>query len=120
MSESNQIKQELVKRLGQRNATIGIVGLGYVGLPLVLRFCEVGYKVIGFDIDESKIDLLMQGKSYIEHISSASVGEARKAGFEATTDFSRAGEADALVSGTALPPPEPVFPRYVEPATAAE
>ncbi len=97
MSESNQIKQELVQRLGQRSATIGIVGLGYVGLPLVLRFCEVGYKVIGFDIDESKIDLLMQGKSYIDHISSASVGEARKAGFEATSDFSRAGEADALI-----------------------
>ena len=93
----NHIKQDAVKRFEDRSATIGIVGLGYVGLPLVLRFCEVGYKVIGFDIDESKIDLLSQGKSYIDHISSAGVAEARKAGFEATADFARAGEADALI-----------------------
>ncbi|MBX3598216.1 MAG: nucleotide sugar dehydrogenase [Rhizobiaceae bacterium] len=91
------MKQELVRRFNERTATIGIVGLGYVGLPLVLRFCEVGYKVIGFDIDRSKIDLLEQGKSYIDHIKSASVAQAREAGFEPTTDFSRASEPDALI-----------------------
>ena len=47
---------------------IGIVGLGYVGLPLMLRYCEVGYRVIGFDIDQTKVDALRAGKSYIEHI----------------------------------------------------
>ncbi len=87
----------LINKLQEKKAVIGIVGLGYVGLPLMLRYCEVGYKVIGFDIDQSKIDALSQGKSYIEHISASSIKEAVERGFEATTDFSRAAEADALI-----------------------
>ncbi len=80
-----------------KNAVIGVVGLGYVGLPLMLRYIEVGYKVIGFDIDQSKVDKLSQGKSYIEHISEVSIRDAVKSGFEATTDFKRVSEADALI-----------------------
>jgi len=91
------IKQQVLNRIADKSAVIGIVGLGYVGLPLMLRFAEVGYKVLGFDIDKSKVDALMAGKSYIEHISAASIAEARGRGFEATTDFSRAGEADTLI-----------------------
>ncbi|KJV28876.1 hypothetical protein VI06_11360, partial [Aquitalea magnusonii] len=84
------IKQQLLNRIADKSAVIGIVGLGYVGLPLMLRFAEVGYKVLGFDIDQSKVDALMAGKSYIEHISADSIATALERGFEATTDFSRA------------------------------
>jgi UDP-N-acetyl-D-glucosamine dehydrogenase len=80
-----------------RAAVIGIVGLGYVGLPLMLRYAHAGFKVLGFDIDEHKVDKLNRGESYIEHISTKSVREACSRGFEATNDFSRAPEADALI-----------------------
>lgn len=91
------MKTAFLNRIADKSAVIGIVGLGYVGLPLMLRFAEVGYKVLGFDIDQSKVDALHAGKSYIEHISADSIASARAAGFEATTDFSRAPEADALI-----------------------
>ena len=89
--------EQLIYKFDKRTAIIGIVGLGYVGLPLVLRFAEVGFRMIGIDIDSDKTDRLNQGQSYIEHISTQSVAEARKKGFEATTDFSRASEPDALI-----------------------
>jgi len=88
---------ELIEKLDRKTAKIGIVGLGYVGLPLMLRYCEVGYKVIGFDIDQSKVDALRGGRSYIEHISAVSIEDATKRGFDPTTDFSRAREVDALI-----------------------
>ncbi len=91
------IKQQLLNRIADKSAVIGIVGLGYVGLPLMLRFAEVGYKVLGFDIDQSKVDALMAGQSYIEHISADSIATALERGFEATTDFSRVPEADTLI-----------------------
>lgn len=91
------IHKNLLKKLSSKTATIGIVGLGYVGLPLMLRYVEVGYKVIGFDIDQSKVDILSAGRSYIEHISGSAILQAVKKGFEATTDFSRAAEVDALI-----------------------
>lgn len=90
-------KQVLLDKIASKNAVIGIVGLGYVGLPLMLRFAEVGYRVLGFDIDRSKVDALNAGKSYIEHIAADKIASARSQGFEATTDFSRAGEADTLI-----------------------
>jgi UDP-N-acetyl-D-glucosamine dehydrogenase len=87
----------LLQRLRDKQAVIGIVGLGYVGLPLVLRFAEVGYKVVGFDIDESKVSSLNAGRSYIEHIHPDTIRAATDAGFQPTTDFSRAREVDALI-----------------------
>ena len=90
-------KQQLIEKLKNKNAIIGIVGLGYVGLPLMLRYSEVGYRVLGFDIDADKVNSLSQGKSYIEHISSESIAQSLTQGFEATADFSRASEADALI-----------------------
>lgn len=75
----------------------GIIGLGYVGLPLALRFAEVGIRVLGFDIDQSKVDAIHAGRSYIKHIGDAAVANARTNGFYATTDFSRASEVDALI-----------------------
>ena len=84
-------------KLKNKEAVIGIAGLGYVGLPLMLRYASVGCKVIGIDIDIAKVDLLNAGKSYIEHIASDSIASACKSGFEATTDFSRACDCDALI-----------------------
>lgn len=91
------MKSQLLSRLQSKQATIGIVGLGYVGLPLMLRYAQAGYKVIGFDIDPKKIESLRSGKSYIGHIADASVREALSRHLEATADFSRAGVADALI-----------------------
>ena len=88
---------DLIRKLKEKSAVIGIVGLGYVGLPLILRYAEVGYKVIGFDIDQRKVDSLRNGQTYIEHIPSQAIEIAVANGFEATTDFSRAREADALI-----------------------
>lgn len=87
----------LINKLNDKSAVIGIVGLGYVGLPLVLRFTEVGYKVIGLDIDEEKVAALAAGTSYIEHLTSDRIASALRGGFEPTVDFSRAAEADALI-----------------------
>lgn len=91
------MKKQLIDRLENKLAIIGVLGLGYVGLPLMIRYVEVGYKVIGIDIDQKKVDLLNQGKSYIEHISSGKIKESLDKGFEATTDFSRASEVDTLI-----------------------
>jgi len=87
----------LVNQLNSCSATIGILGLGYVGLPLLIRYAEMGYKVIGIDIDQDKVNDLNQGKSYIRHIPSKEVQSALSHGFEATSDFARAAEADALI-----------------------
>lgn len=91
------MKQALIDKLNDKSAVIGIVGLGYVGLPLVLRFTEVGYKVVGLDIDARKTERLNRGESYIEHIPHDDIARARAAGFEAVTEFTRASECDALI-----------------------
>ena len=87
----------LIARLDSRHAVIAVVGLGYVGLPLSLRYAEAGFRVLGIDIDVSKVNKLNEGASYIAHIVPATVAAARARGFEATSDFSRAAEADALI-----------------------
>jgi len=88
----------LIARFQDRKATIGIVGLGYVGLPLAFTAVGAGFSVLAFDIDEAKVDLLRSGKSYLKHIDASQLRiglEERR--FDATTDFSRAGEPDALI-----------------------
>jgi UDP-N-acetyl-D-glucosamine dehydrogenase len=97
MRSAASVKDALVANLNDRTARIGIIGLGYVGLPLTLRFAELGYRVLGFDIDERKVARLSKGESYIERISGEVIGRALKQGFEATTDFSRCAEVDALI-----------------------
>lgn len=87
----------LIEKLNNRSALIGIIGLGYVGLPLMLRFVDTGYRVLGFDIDSAKVDALNKGRSYIERISNELIGSACNKGFTATTDFSRSKEPDALI-----------------------
>lgn len=91
------MEKSLIQKMENKSAVIGIVGLGYVGLPLMLRYSEVGYKVIGLDIDASKTEKLNSGLSYIEHIPSQAIAVAVGKGFEATTDFSRSTECDALI-----------------------
>ncbi len=88
---------QLIEKLNSKSAIIGIVGLGYVGLPLAIRYAEVGYKVIGLDIDPKKPKYIAQGRTYIEHIPGAAIQGATQKGFEATTDFTRASQADALI-----------------------
>jgi UDP-N-acetyl-D-glucosamine dehydrogenase len=88
---------QLIGLLEDRRAVVGILGMGYVGQPLALRYAELGYKVIGFDIDAEKVADLNAGRSHIEHISDADIRRANAAGLECTTDFSRAAEADALI-----------------------
>ena len=77
---------------------IAIVGLGYVGLPLSLQFAKSGSSVLGFDVDQAKADALNKGESYIKHIAAADVAAMRSnESFEATTDFKRIKEADAVI-----------------------
>ena len=95
--QASEIKQSAIGKFRDKTATISIVGLGYVGLPLMLRYAETGFKVLGFDIDAEKVDKLNKGETYIEHITADKIAAARSAGFEATTDFSRIGEAEAVI-----------------------
>jgi UDP-N-acetyl-D-glucosamine dehydrogenase len=89
--------QALKDKLLAGTAVVGICGLGYVGLPLALRFAEVGVRVIGFDIDPLKVNALNAGLSYIERIGADRIGQMQAQGFEATGDFARSAEADALI-----------------------
>lgn len=91
------MKDTLLNKFKDRSATIGIFGLGYVGLPLALRYAEAGFKVIGFDTDAAKVARLMAGRSYIERIGTERIAQARASGFEATGDFSRAAGVQALI-----------------------
>ena len=95
--QASEIKQSAIGKFRDKTATIGIVGLGYVGLPLMLRYAETGFKVLGFDIDSEKVNKLNNGETYIEHITADKIAAARAAGFEATTDFSRIGEVEAVI-----------------------
>jgi len=88
----------LSHKLQSANATIGVVGLGYVGLPLILAYASRRFQVVGFDIDPTKIERLLAGESYIKHIPGEQVAAVRAAGtLDATTDFSRIGECDAII-----------------------
>lgn len=90
-------KATLLEKLNNKTAKIGIVGLGYVGLPLILRYASVGYSVLGFDIDQKKIDALKSGKSYIEHINAKDIADAFQTKADATTDFSHIRDVDAVI-----------------------
>ncbi len=89
--------QELVAKVRARTARVGIIGLGYVGLPLALSFSEENFPVTGFDIDAGKISTLNAGRSYIYRILPAEIQEARGRSFSATSDYSHIAEMDAIV-----------------------
>ena len=87
----------LVEKIGRREARIGIVGMGYVGLPLMLLFSEQGFAVTGFDIEENRVAALNRGESYIVRIPAESIRRAQQAGFRATTDYSEVAKMDAMI-----------------------
>src|SRR5690348_13033233 len=92
-----KIALERLDRIKSRKAKVGIIGLGYVGLPLSLLFSEAGFPVTGFDIDERKIKDLEAGRSYIFRIPAEDIQSARSKGFSATADFSKLSEQDAII-----------------------
>ena len=90
--------EALAARFRARQAKIGIVGLGYVGLPLLRAAVEKGFPALGFDVDRSKVDILNAGGSYIRHIDPESIAKLRREDrFSATDDFRRLPEVDAIV-----------------------
>jgi UDP-N-acetyl-D-glucosamine dehydrogenase len=92
------LRDDLIKKIQERKARIGVIGLGYVGLPLVLRFGEERFSVIGFDIDPEKVKKLNSGESYIHHIPSGRIQTLLKdKQFEATSDFGRLSEPDCII-----------------------
>jgi UDP-N-acetyl-D-glucosamine dehydrogenase len=93
----------LYHKLENRTARIGVIGLGYVGLPLVLLFSEQKFRVTGFDIDEQKVATLTQGGSYIVRIPGTEIQAAQSAGFTATTDYSHITEMDAVLIAVPTP-----------------
>jgi len=84
-------------RIKNRTAVVGIIGLGYVGLPLARAFSQNGFRVLGFDVDKAKIDKLMAGQSYIRQIPGSDIQQMREKGFEATDRFDRLDEPDAIL-----------------------
>jgi UDP-N-acetyl-D-glucosamine dehydrogenase len=98
------MKDRLLAKLNDRTACIGVVGLGYVGLPLALEFARAGFHVIGYDVSERVVRQLMTGESHIQDVPSDDLAALIKSGnFEATTDESRLREMDAI--SIAVPTP---------------
>jgi UDP-N-acetyl-D-glucosamine dehydrogenase len=92
-----KFKNNLIKKNNNKSSIIGIIGLGYVGMPLSLGFVKAGFKVIGFDIDNKKIKQIKSKKSYIWSISSEDIGSALTKGFEVTNDFSKISLVDVII-----------------------
>ena len=87
-----------LQKVRRKEALVAVIGLGYVGLPLVRAFGGAGFRVLGFDIDPKKVKALNRGRSYIEHIPSECIGALRRAGrFEATVEFDRLAEPDCIL-----------------------
>lgn len=109
--------QDLEQKIADKTAKVGVIGLGYVGLPLINAFTKVGFQCIGYDVDQSKVDALNAGQSYIKHIRSETVaGWIREGQLEPTADMSRLSEADALLICVPTPLNDSRDPdlRYVE------
>ncbi len=93
----SSVAEKLGELIDSKQAIVGVIGMGYVGLPLALEFCRSGFRVIGFDIDKKKVDNLNAGRSYIGHIPSENVRSLSQAGmFSATADFARLSEPDCI------------------------
>jgi UDP-N-acetyl-D-glucosamine dehydrogenase len=91
------LAEDLLERIRARRARVGIIGLGYVGLPLARAFASSGFPVLGFDIDPAKVERLHRGESYLRHIPASGVREMLDQGFEATSRFNRLSEPDAVL-----------------------
>ena len=112
-----QMAAKLLKKIGANQAVVGVIGLGYVGLPLAREFASAGLKVIGFDIDEKKVKVLNSGRSIIKHIPHSQVRQIVKAKlFAATTNMARLKTVDAILVCVPTPLTESREPdmRFVE------
>ncbi|PYR68584.1 MAG: hypothetical protein DMG20_09190, partial [Acidobacteria bacterium] len=116
------VKNDLIAKIQAHEARVGIVGLGYVGLPLVLRFAEEHFPVLGFDVDPAKVRKLQAGESYIRHIPAKRLRVLiKEKRFEPTTDFQRLAEADCIIIcvPTPLTPKKDPDLQYIENTTDA-
>ncbi len=116
------VKNDLIAKIQAHEARVGIVGLGYVGLPLVLRFAEEHFPVLGFDVDPAKVRKLQDGESYIRHIPAKRLRVLiKEKRFEPTTDFQRLAEADCIIIcvPTPLTPKKDPDLQYIENTTDA-
>lgn len=101
---SEQLEAEFAQKIDAGSLQVGVIGLGYVGLPLALAFSDAGTKVVGFDVDAGKVENVQAGRSYLEHVGGEAVAHAVRSGrLTATRDFDRLGEPDALI--VAVPTP---------------
>src|SRR3954471_2122553 len=100
----SSIKQQLLDRIQDRTAVVGVIGLGYVGLPLAVEFAKAGFRVIGYDISQRVVDLLNAGASHIQDVPASEVAALVRGGlFETSTDEARLSEVDAI--SIAVPTP---------------
>src|SRR5438128_2093009 len=118
---SKKMPEQLLTKIRNHQAKVGIIGLGYVGLPLARCFSAKGFPVLGFDVDPAKIDKLQRGESYIGHIPARVVAEMRQHHFEATGCFERLAEPDAILICVPTPLTEAREPdlQYVEKSARA-
>ena len=91
------MKQQLLQKIQNRSAVVAVIGLGYVGLPLALRFSECGFRVIGIDTDAERVAQLGKGRTYIARYDDARIQKALQKGFQPTSNFGMAGKADAII-----------------------
>src|SRR5262245_12469113 len=98
------LPMNLQSKIDNSSAVIGVIGLGYVGLPLMAAFHRAGFSVIGFDVDQAKIDALHRGENYLKHLGKTLVSEMKSGGrFDATTNSARLGECDVIISCVPTP-----------------
>jgi UDP-N-acetyl-D-glucosamine dehydrogenase len=118
----DKLVDRLIKKILKKEATIGIIGMGYVGLPLVSRFCEEGFRILGFDVDSKKVAMLKKGKSYLKSIPSKKISQFVRSGhLDVTEDFSRLVGADCILICVPTPLTEKMEPdlQYIEKTTDA-
>ncbi len=96
-SSAVAVENPLLQKIATREAKVGVIGMGYVGLPLALLFSGEGFPITGFDIDDAKVKTLTNGGSYIIRIEAAEIQDARQHGFTATTDFARIADQDVVI-----------------------
>jgi UDP-N-acetyl-D-glucosamine dehydrogenase len=104
VSDGTEKLTEQLARIAAKNYRIGIIGLGYVGIPLALTACKAGFKVVGFDNDAKRVDQINRGESFIKHIPTEAIAAARQEGrFRATTDFDELRDVDAIIIAVPTP-----------------
>jgi len=111
-----------IQKILQKEVTVGVIGLGYVGLPLVLRFCEEGFRILGFDVDSKKVTTLKRGKSYLKSIPAPRISQFVRSGhFDVTDDFTRLIEPDCILICVPTPLTDKMEPdlQYIEKTTEA-